>query len=163
MEFRPRCIPVLEIVGAYTVVYTINAILGIFQNVFIKGDKFSFKKIFITICQMLIIAISAIGIVFAFEFISDGLNELGLNIEESLTNVISIFTFIVLFIEAFTLKAKDVYEKIKTLTGVTITIEEAKEKEIKYKKPKQEVSGNSADGISPDSFYITTNKFEGVG
>lgn len=152
LEMCDNCVPMLKIVGAYAVVYIVNSVLGIFQNVVIGSEEFKFKKIFITMFQLFIIALSAVGIVFAFGFIEDGLTQFGFDIEESLTSTISVFTFVVLFVEAFTTKAKDVFEKIKTMTDVNITIEEAKEKEIKYRKPKIEVTGESAEGISCDDY-----------
>lgn len=155
MEFLKmceNCMPMLKIVGAYAVVFVVNSILGVFQNVIIGNQEFKFKRIFITLFQLFIIAISAVGIVFAFEFIEDGLTQFGFNIEESLTNAISVFTFVVLFVEAFVTKAKDVFEKIKNMTDVKITIEEAKEKELKYRKPKVEVTGESAEGVKYEDY-----------
>lgn len=152
MNFCVNCMPVLKIVGAYAVVFIINSIFGIYHNVVIGAEKFSLKRVLVTLCEMLIIAVSAIGITVAFEFIESGLTELGFNVEESLTNIISVFTFIVLFVEAFITKAKEVFEKIKAMTGAKITIEEAKEKELKYRKPKIEASGLSAEGMSAEKF-----------
>lgn len=152
MNFCVNCMPVLKIVGAYAVVFIINSIFGIYHNVVIGSEKFSLKRVLITLCEMLIIAVSAIGITVSFEFIESGLTELGFDVEESLTNIISVFTFIVLFVEAFITKAKEVFEKIKAMTGVKITIEEAKEKEIQYRKPKIEASGLSAEGLSAEEF-----------
>lgn len=152
LKMCDNCIPMLKIVGAYAVVYVVNSVLGVFQNVIIGSQEFKLKRIFITLFQLFIIALSAVGIVFAFEFIEDGLTQFGFNIEESLTNAISVFTFVVLFIEAFTTKAKDVFEKIKNMTDVNITVEEAKEKEIKYRKPKIEVTGDSAEGVKCEDY-----------
>lgn len=147
-----NCVPVLKIVGAYAVVYIVNSVLGVFQNVFVNGEKFQFKKLLVTVFQLFIIALSAVGIVLAFDFVEDGLTQLGFSIEESITNVISVFTFVVLFVEAFTSKAKDVFEKIKNMTDVNLTLDEAKEKEIKYKKPKIEVTGDSAEGVKCEDY-----------
>ena len=158
-----NCIPMLQIIGAYGVVYILNCFFGLYNNCLVAGEKFIFKKLIASLLKLVLCAVSGVGIVIGFNLLSASLEIFGFNINEMLQDSLSIFTFVILFFEAFVATAKDVFEKIKGITEVSITLEEATEKVLKYQKPKIETTGESAEGVRQEDYTVQIDKVGGVG
>lgn len=138
--------PMLMICSAYAAVYLMNMLFGIYENVFIKGEKFVFKKTFGSVIEVVIIMICAEVIVASFNLLFMGLKAFDINVSSAVESTISIGVFIVAFIEAFKNTAKDVYEKIVGFTGTNLSLEEANRMIIEYKAPVVEADGASNTG-----------------
>lgn len=147
-EVFENCIPMLEIVGAYGIVYLLNCLFGIYTNCIVSGQTFVAKKTLCSLLKIALAAFSGIGTVVGFNLFSMSLTSFGFNVNEMLQETLSVVTFVALFYKAFIETAKDLFEKIKNLTEVQLTIEEAKDIELKYQKPKIEAPGTSANGTT---------------
>lgn len=147
-----NCIPMLQMVAAYGVVYVLNCLFGIYTNCIVNGEKFVFKKTLCSLLKIVLAAVSGVGVAVGFNLFAVAAESFGLSVDEMTQDTLSVVTFVILFFKAFIATSEDVFEKIKTLTEVSVTVEEAKETELKYQKPKIEASGTSAAGTTVEEY-----------
>ncbi|MBR2679312.1 MAG: hypothetical protein IKE23_00860 [Exiguobacterium sp.] len=65
--------------------------------------------------KLLVVAVVTASVVCGFGFLQIGAEEFGLVISDTVTDVISITSFLLLFADGFVKVAKDVYDKIKEI------------------------------------------------
>ena len=103
------------IYGAYALTYFANMVLGVCNNCLMDGNKFEFSRIMKSFLKLLVVAVVTASVVVGFNLLQTGAQKYGLEISDTVTNVISIASFLGLFAGGFVAVAQDVYAKIKAM------------------------------------------------
>lgn len=114
-ELLNNLIPMACIYGAYALTYFANMVLGVANNCLVNGDKFDFTRILKSFLKLIVVAVVTACVVAGFELIQNGAEMYGLDITDSVMNVVSIASFLGLFAGGFGQVVKDVYDKIKAI------------------------------------------------
>lgn len=124
-------VPMGCIYGAYALSYLANMVLGVCYNCLIHGERFDIMRIFKSFLKLLVVAIVTACVVVGFNLLQMGAQMFGLDITDSVTNVVSIASFLALFAGGFVSVVQDVYEKIKAIFEISTAL---KMDEIEFPK-----------------------------
>lgn len=108
-------IPAACVYGAFALVYMLNILFGVVTNCIVDGQTFDGKKLLNSFLKITLVGATMVGIVVAFNLLIIGIEQFNVEIKEMVVSVISLGTFILLFIKGFVQTAIDVYNKIKAL------------------------------------------------
>ena len=98
---------------AFALAYISNVVLVIVVNCLMHDEIFQPLRVFKSFLKLLVVAVVTASIVCGFGFLQLGAEKFGLVISDTVTDVISITSFLLLFSDGFIKIAKDVYDKIK--------------------------------------------------
>ena len=110
------------IYGAYALAYFSNMVLGVCFNCLINGEKFDIMRIFKSFLKLLVVAVVTACVVIGFNLLQMGAQMFGLELTDSVTDVISIASFLALFAGGFVGVVKDVHDKIKAIFEISTAL-----------------------------------------
>ena len=114
--------PMACIYGAYALSYFSNMVLGVCYNCLINGEHFDIMRIFKSFLKLLVVAVVTACVVIGFNLLQIGAQLYGMEITDSVTNVISIASFLALFAGGFTSVVQDVHDKIKAIFEISTSL-----------------------------------------
>lgn len=108
-------IPVACVFGAFALVYIANIFFGISVNCIAGTQVFEWRRLLRSILKIVLAGVTMFIIVVAFNLFAYGLEQYNVEISATITSIISVGTFILLFAKGFATTAVDVYTKIRAL------------------------------------------------
>lgn len=98
--------------AAFALVYMLNIILGIAQNCFVKCEPFDMELLLKSLLKIVINAVGVCVIAATFYVLERGVKATGMELDDTVTQTLSVLTFVLLYIKDFFVYAKDVYDKM---------------------------------------------------
>lgn len=112
--------------GAFALVYLTNIIYGLTINCLVNGQKFDGSKLAKSAMKIAVSGITLAAIVAAFRLVASGAGAFGYDISPLTLGVVSVGTYVLLFIKGFFQAAADVYTKsaacLKSRTSMIPTL-----------------------------------------
>lgn len=106
-------IVLLKAYGAFSIVYILNMVFGLYQNCVKGNESFDFKRLLTSLVEQVGYGVALVGIAFVFQLLSGVIAYFGTAIPADITTAISIGTFILLFLKGTLLTLFDLLDKFK--------------------------------------------------
>ncbi len=100
---------------AFAFIYISDILLGLINNVLIKGQKFEWKRLLDSIIKVIVGALVLVALIFAvFLF-----EKTDVNVSQEVINVVSISTFVMLFWKGYKEGMVGIYEKLREMFSIS--------------------------------------------